>query len=152
MRNEIKAISEARGSYKIRLIIDMYDVMFMCMRTSYPNIKEFKKDVGLLNGLRNNLLSLNNQIKETWPREYKDLWKDWYSRAIVEINYILINRYVPYLRPYKSKSNDESCIICLNDINFGVKTRCRHHFHDKCIVAWLNQSTKCPICRTEILG
>ncbi len=60
---------------------------------------------------------------------------------------------------YKNKENEEEeenkeCIICTDAFKEGdlvSKTRCGHLFHDDCLRPWLlNQSVKCPVCRTEV--
>ncbi len=59
---------------------------------------------------------------------------------------------------YKNKENEEEenkeCIICTDTFKEGdlvSKTRCGHIFHDDCLKPWLlNQSVKCPVCRTEV--
>jgi len=48
---------------------------------------------------------------------------------------------------------DNTCAICLDRItSSNVKTRCKHNFHKKCLVAWCKSSPecKCPICRGDI--
>jgi hypothetical protein len=102
--------------------------------------------------LKDGLNIHNDNIKRKYPMEYQTLWKDWYAHAIKEFNYILLNTCFLYLKLYKSNVRDDTCVICHEDINFGVKTRCGHHFHDKCIIEWLKQNNKCPLCRGEIVG
>jgi hypothetical protein len=56
-----------------------------------------------------------------------------------------------------SENNEEEnreCIICTDAFKEGdsvSKTCCGHLFHDECLKPWLlNQSVKCPVCRTEV--
>jgi len=45
------------------------------------------------------------------------------------------------------------CTICCEDINYSQiirKFKCGHTFHYKCIDEWLENNTKCPICRYDI--
>lgn len=54
--------------------------------------------------------------------------------------------------------NSDQCVICLEDITYGITTNCNHNFHYSCINLYifniLNQlnkiEIKCPICRQFI--
>ena len=46
----------------------------------------------------------------------------------------------------------ELCAICLDELlacdgDVRKLLRCAHVFHDHCIVAWLSQANRCPICQ-----
>ncbi|ODA76679.1 hypothetical protein RJ55_07950 [Drechmeria coniospora] len=48
---------------------------------------------------------------------------------------------------------ESQCIICLEIVNVGdmaVFLRCKHWFHEDCVVSWLREHNTCPICRTAI--
>lgn len=50
---------------------------------------------------------------------------------------------------YKIENNNE-CSICLEKYNNGeniVLLKCKHEFHYHCILKWLLNSIKCPICK-----
>lgn len=32
----------------------------------------------------------------------------------------------------------------------GVLPGCKHCFHDKCILAWLERTSNCPLCRSDL--
>eukprot|EP01134_Creolimax_fragrantissima_P001467 CFRG1467T1 len=45
---------------------------------------------------------------------------------------------------------DASCCICLNEYEDGVRLStlpCKHHFHKKCVEAWLRINQSCPLCK-----
>lgn len=54
--------------------------------------------------------------------------------------------------------NSEQCMICLEDISYGIITKCNHKFHNSCINLYIfniftqlnNIEIKCPICRQFI--
>lgn len=51
--------------------------------------------------------------------------------------------------------DDEKCAICLlpNENLTGQKfvtLPCNHEFHDSCILAWLEKTNSCPMCRQEM--
>ncbi|XP_062196488.1 E3 ubiquitin-protein ligase SIRP1-like [Phragmites australis] len=46
-----------------------------------------------------------------------------------------------------------SCPVCLEDYAAGQRARempCRHRFHGKCIVPWLEMHSSCPVCRFQL--
>lgn len=58
----------------------------------------------------------------------------------------------------KKLINLEPCMICLEDISYGIITKCNHKFHHSCINLYIfnklnqlnNIEIKCPICRQFI--
>lgn len=44
----------------------------------------------------------------------------------------------------------KTCSMCLNNINSPSCTPCGHIFCWKCILEWLNNENKCPLCREII--
>ncbi|KAF0696760.1 Aste57867_12519 [Aphanomyces stellatus] len=50
--------------------------------------------------------------------------------------------------------SDTSCCICLDaweDPTLPtVKLPCEHVFHEDCVMVWMRQSVKCPVCRASI--
>ena len=51
------------------------------------------------------------------------------------------------------EETDDNCVICLTkyEINeFRLRLPCKHNYHRKCIIPWLEKSKYCPICKTEI--
>ncbi|CAH0723774.1 unnamed protein product, partial [Brenthis ino] len=52
------------------------------------------------------------------------------------------------------KTDDINCPICLKNFHINEKAKempCEHHFHEKCILTWLNQTNSCPFCRFELV-
>jgi len=62
-------------------------------------------------------------------------------------------------KPLKEKEKEKDvdgkrCAICLEDFKTGEEvmlTRCKHMFHEDCIVPWLTIKGQCPVCRFVIL-
>jgi len=53
-----------------------------------------------------------------------------------------------------SKSNDESCAICLEGLDVSCSIRilpCSHFYHSACIARWLNRKRHCPLCNCEMV-
>jgi len=48
----------------------------------------------------------------------------------------------------------QDCSVCSDGFRKGEKIRklpCKHIFHDKCIMPWLDQNSTCPNCRFNLL-
>ncbi|KAI9206110.1 uncharacterized protein BJ171DRAFT_498745 [Polychytrium aggregatum] len=63
-------------------------------------------------------------------------------------------RFIETLASVKSSDlpKDASCSVCVepfNDTETTNRLPCRHHFHNGCIVPWLQLHNTCPICRRE---
>ena len=75
-----------------------------------------------------------------------------YRNRIYDYNFLLrnINNTIKkYTTKIKNKKED-ICIICLDNIYIGDQKRyinyCKHQFHNKCLLKWLNIKLYCPIC------
>ena len=79
--------------------------------------------------------------------------------VIVSITIYIISmticNIVLYIENYKTRKQQEICIICLEEYNryiFEPKTKllCGHKYHKRCIDRWLLQNPSCPYCRFNI--
>lgn len=55
--------------------------------------------------------------------------------------------------PSGAGDGQTSCVICLVDYLAGdsvVVLTCHHKFHEECGFKWLEESTKCPLCKLDI--
>ncbi|XP_032808066.1 RING finger protein 122-like isoform X1 [Petromyzon marinus] len=67
-----------------------------------------------------------------------------------------INKYNEVIKKGKARNFDcyETCAVCLEDFTLKDKLGicpCRHAFHRKCLVRWLEIRKSCPMCITPIL-
>lgn len=47
---------------------------------------------------------------------------------------------------------NDICAICLNSMTHARRTSCGHIFHAQCLRSCLKVSTKCPLCKAEIVN
>mmetsp|Transcript_44167 Transcript_44167/g.106424 ORF Transcript_44167/g.106424 Transcript_44167/m.106424 type:complete len:231 (-) Transcript_44167:243-935(-) len=58
---------------------------------------------------------------------------------------------------WRRPSPKDGCAICLEDYNAGeticvpITKSCNHVFHDQCIMEWLKNRDRCPMCRVNLL-
>lgn len=58
------------------------------------------------------------------------------------------------LRALQDADNDDTCAVCLDQMDADAKTRrmpCQHVFHAKCIEDWVTKVNRCPVCNTCII-
>ena len=49
--------------------------------------------------------------------------------------------------------NSINCSICLDlmhDKLYTIELECKHRFHAGCILKWVTQNQRCPLCRSTI--
>ncbi|CAD8060759.1 unnamed protein product [Paramecium primaurelia] len=58
------------------------------------------------------------------------------------------------LRMMKMGKSNRECSICCNHFQKDetiIQLPCKHIFHKQCLFSWLDHSTKCPNCRSDVL-
>ena len=47
---------------------------------------------------------------------------------------------------------DDECPVCFSEkfAKLGRKTKCGHRFCRDCLLAWIQQSNECPVCRQHL--
>lgn len=70
------------------------------------------------------------------------------------------NKYILELDEFQYKHvekfssvKEEKCAICIvkfKGVDIIKEFPCKHIFHKKCILKWLKQSNKCPLCKHDI--
>ena len=61
------------------------------------------------------------------------------------------------LSSWRRPSPKDECCVCLESYNVGeticapITTECNHVFHEACILQWLKNHDKCPLCRVDLL-
>ena len=73
-----------------------------------------------------------------------------FSIHFLKVCHLLFN-FIGKNQIYFFYYSDNFCSICYN--NFIISSYidpCKHKFYLCCIVRWINQNTKCPLCRADI--
>lgn len=85
-----------------------------------------------------------------------DLWKQLIElgEKIGKVSKGLTKEQIDKLNHLKIKKKDESCPICctefqLNELAIGL--RCKHTYHEECIMEWFKDENRCPICKQYAL-
>jgi len=108
-------------------------------------------------------LRLENEIRKREEKEKKEKEKREKERKLIlkkvneKYNNIKDDLPVPFSIDKNQldkliNSNNEKCLICLEDFienNQVLYLPCSHLFHSVCILRWLLDNNKCPICQTD---
>ena len=108
-------------------------------------------------------LRLENEIRKREEKEKKEKEKREKERKLIlkkvneKYNSIKDDLPVPFSIDKNQldkliNSNNEKCLICLEDFienNHVLYLPCSHLFHSVCILRWLLDNNKCPICQTD---
>ena len=57
------------------------------------------------------------------------------------------------IKKLKEFGIENSCAVCKEEFTVGeecILMPCQHHFHDNCLLPWLNERNSCPVCRYEL--
>ena len=93
-----------------------------------------------VHGLDNIITQLLNQLEGSGPAPAEKCKID--SVPIVKIT-------------QKQADEGAQCAICFEDFAAGEEAKrlpCDHHYHDGCIVTWLEMHGTCPVCRKDLNG
>lgn len=58
-----------------------------------------------------------------------------------------------HVKPQPNDPAGQICPVCTDEFELAevvVELPCGHHFHNTCVVAWLNRHCTCPVCRREL--
>ncbi|CAD8064905.1 unnamed protein product [Paramecium sonneborni] len=58
------------------------------------------------------------------------------------------------LKKMKMGKSNRQCSICCNNFQKDetiIQLPCKHIYHQSCLFSWLDHSTKCPNCRSDVL-
>jgi len=51
------------------------------------------------------------------------------------------------------RAKESNCAVCNEDFKLGEEAKllpCKHYYHHKCILSWLELHNTCPLCRYEL--
>ena len=99
----------------------------------------------------------NSHIDNTIRNELNSVFEEYQE---ILLNYYPIH-YIDVIAPYIDTIIDDTCSICLEDLNNENKkdsinnnrirkTLCRHYYCDICIEQWLTTHNTCPMCKYDL--
>ena len=98
----------------------------------------------------------NSHIDNTIRNELNSVFEEYQE---ILLNYYPIH-YIDVIAPYIDTNVDDTCCICLEDLNNENKkdsinnrirrTLCRHYYCDICIEQWLTTHNTCPMCKYDL--
>ena len=59
-----------------------------------------------------------------------------------------------FKKKLKNHKSDDSCMICLEDLDGTKKCRqlyCNHVYHSDCLYSWLKERPTCPLCNKNLI-
>jgi len=65
----------------------------------------------------------------------------------------LSEEFLNMIKPMKMKKSSKECSVCCHSFNDGEIIRrlpCKHMFHNKCLMPWLEKHVTCPNCRLNL--
>lgn len=127
------------------------EVFIKKKRRLMGSISKLINDEKNLEIIRDRLINLK-AISTT--QEKKSNFK--YMRKKTKLNKIYqgiqINNEINLSIDRKITEEKKICSICLEETDFYSRfyLKCGHFFHSYCLVLWLKETTKCPVCRLEL--
>ena len=63
-----------------------------------------------------------------------------------------LNKIETLLKCHKIITNEDDCVICLEELHYAIELKCGHMFHRHCMDQLIEyRFTICPLCRAEIV-
>ncbi|CAK69789.1 unnamed protein product (macronuclear) [Paramecium tetraurelia] len=96
---------------------------------------------------------VTNQIRQEIVSLQNQLWQSNIDKVFQKGNGVpkILQKK---LRMMKMGKSNRQCSICCNSFEKDetiIQLPCKHIFHKSCLFSWLDHSTKCPNCRSDVL-
>ena len=144
-----RLISENKS---LKISINIYKNKLRCLQKELNTTKNIKcysnrksnptYQGDYLNGIDNMTYEQLLELEEQIGYVSKGLSKEEIQRKINQIKYV-----------NDTINNKEQCTICQEGFNENEcidELKCKHRFHDECIIKWLELNKQCPSCKCEI--
>ena len=82
-------------------------------------------------------------------RYFSKIWRKFRGKKTLDVTVCGSNRPLSNKEPETSKTL--VCSLCLENCTGPTTPPCGHLFCWKCIVSWVNDKMKCPVCRSPVL-
>ncbi|CAD8153517.1 unnamed protein product [Paramecium pentaurelia] len=86
-------------------------------------------------------------------RQEIQLWQNSVDKLFQKCNGVP-KKYLQKLKIMMMGKSNRQCSICCNQFQKDeliMQLPCKHIYHKSCVDSWLQSSTKCPNCRSDVL-
>ncbi|CAD8074432.1 unnamed protein product [Paramecium sonneborni] len=97
-------------------------------------------------------ISIQQQILQIQELQLQ-LWQ-YDVEKIFQKDHGVPKQYLQKLKKMKMGKSNRLCSICCNQFQKDeliIQLPCKHIYHKSCVEIWLQSSTKCPNCRSDVL-
>ncbi|CAD8145282.1 unnamed protein product [Paramecium octaurelia] len=94
-----------------------------------------------------------NQYRQEIQSLQLQLWQNSVDKMFQKSNGVP-KKYLQKLKMMKMGKSNRQCSICCNQFQKDeliIQLPCKHIYHKSCVDSWLQSSTKCPNCRSDVL-
>ncbi|CAD8074324.1 unnamed protein product [Paramecium sonneborni] len=94
-----------------------------------------------------------NQLRQEIQELQLQLWQ-YDVEKIFQKDHGVPKQYLQKLKKMKMGKSNRLCSICCNQFQKDeliIQLPCKHIYHKSCVEIWLQSSTKCPNCRSDVL-
>ncbi|CAD8069872.1 unnamed protein product [Paramecium sonneborni] len=94
-----------------------------------------------------------NQLRQEIQQLERQMWQNNVDRMFQKGNGVP-KKYLQKLKQMKMGKSNRQCSICCNQFEKDeliIQLPCKHIYHKFCVESWLQNSTKCPNCRADVL-
>jgi len=112
--------------------------------------EENEENLNVINAISDDENNNNEEIEEEEENEDLKLYYEKRKKFILELNEFQYKHIKKY-----TKIKERKCSICLvkyKSSDIIKEFPCKHIYHKKCILKWIKNSNRCPLCKYDMTG